>query len=144
VADKAENENQGVPAGGERRAALRSDDSGGRSTRMRESSFPMRKASTLPDVSAYSSPRESTSGGETSRETTPEAEPSHAATSSSRSSDAPSDVAGRNRQEPLKAGAPAASGDPTGNDDDATVISPAADIPAVTGARTTPPPTSRR
>lgn len=137
MADKAENENQGVPAGGERRAALRSDDSGTRSTRMRESSFPMRKASTLPDVSAYSSPGGSTSGGETSSETTPEADSSHAATSSSRSSDAPSDAAGRNPQAPLQAGAPAASGDPTRNDDDAAVTSPAADNPAVTGASQT-------
>ncbi|WP_367182167.1 DUF1461 domain-containing protein [uncultured Arthrobacter sp.] len=54
MADKAENENQGAPAGGERRAALRSDETGGGSTRVRESNFPMRKASTLPDVSAYS------------------------------------------------------------------------------------------
>ena len=54
MADKAENENMSRPGGGERRAALRSDETGGGSTRVRESGFPMRKASTLPDVSAYS------------------------------------------------------------------------------------------
>lgn len=63
VADKADNENQGAPASGERRAALRSDESGGGSTRVRESGFPMRKASTLPDVSAYSRLGETTPGG---------------------------------------------------------------------------------
>ncbi|KRF05127.1 hypothetical protein ASH00_11900 [Arthrobacter sp. Soil782] len=53
MADKAENENQSGSAGSERRAALRSDQPGGGSTRLRESGFPMRKASTLPNVSAY-------------------------------------------------------------------------------------------
>lgn len=132
MADKAENENQGVPAGGERRAALRSDDTGVRSTRMRESSFPMRKASTLPDVSAYSSPGGSTSAEEAPGETTPEANSSPAAPTSWRSSN-PSDAAGRSPQEPLEGGAHTASGDPTRNDDDATVTSPAADDPALTG-----------
>ncbi|SDI27286.1 integral membrane protein TIGR01906 [Arthrobacter subterraneus] len=131
MADKAENENQGVPAGGERRAALRSDDTGVRPTRMRESSFPMRKASTLPDVSAYSSPGGSTSAEEAPGETTPEANSSPAAPTSWRSSN-PSDAAGRNPQEPLDDGAPTASGDPTRNDDDATVTSPDADNPAST------------
>lgn len=58
MADKAENENQGASAGGERREALRSDETGVGSTRVRESGFPMRKASTLPDVSAYSTSEE--------------------------------------------------------------------------------------
>lgn len=53
MADKAENENQSGPAGSERRAALRTGQPGGGFTRLRESGFPMRKASTLPDVSAY-------------------------------------------------------------------------------------------
>lgn len=56
MADKVENQNTSGPAGSERRAALRSDVPGGGSTRLRESGFPMRKASTLPDVSAYSEP----------------------------------------------------------------------------------------
>ena len=72
MADKADNENQGIPASGERRAALRSDESGGGSTRIRESGFPMRKASTLPDVSAYSGSGGTTPAATTSAETTPD------------------------------------------------------------------------
>ncbi|GAA2176727.1 hypothetical protein GCM10009784_24370 [Arthrobacter parietis] len=71
MADKAENENQSGTAGSERRAALRSDQPGGGSTRVRESGFPMRKASTLPDVSAYT--RASQSGTENKNGTEAEA-----------------------------------------------------------------------
>lgn len=67
MADKAENENQGTSGGGERRAALRTDEPGSGFTRLRESGFPMRKASTLPDVSAYSNPAETPSPGATDR-----------------------------------------------------------------------------
>ncbi|MBM7782507.1 lipoprotein intramolecular transacylase Lit [Arthrobacter tumbae] len=68
MADKAENENQSGPEGSERRAALRSDQSGGGSTRLRESGFPMRKASTLPDVSAYTPAYENETDNDTEAE----------------------------------------------------------------------------
>lgn len=72
MADKAENENTGGQAGSERRAALRSDAPGGGSTRLRETGFPMRKASTLPDVSAYSGSVGSGMREATSNEPNPE------------------------------------------------------------------------
>lgn len=68
MADKDENRQQGATMeGGERRAALRADEGPNGSTSVRSGGLPMRKASTLPDVSAYETHEQTVAGTDSSR-----------------------------------------------------------------------------